>query len=186
MRKFDINEVEKILGFKLTDEQKCIIFCKDFDSWDNGKRKTGLTTAAALRLLFSDGDTLHSCFFDDFAELNKYAAVSGDNVGNCYRGRFRFFMDMVIDLGRKLSSAGIDVREIYHNDDCTIVKKLELCSEILETEDISVRDTILQQYHMLKNYQEKLIENQTNLSHVLAISERLVDLAGQLEDWRFR
>lgn len=183
MRKFDINEVEKILGFKLTDEQKCIIFCKDFDSWDNGKRKTGLTTAAALRLLFSDGYTLHSCFFDDFAELNKYAAVSGDNVGNCYRGRFSFFMKMVINLGNKLSAAGIDIRKIVYNGKKTIVKQPKLHHEILETEDISVRDTILQQYHILKNYQEKLIENQTYLSHILAISERLVDLAGQLEDW---
>lgn len=183
MRKFDINEVEKILGFKLTDEQRCIIFCGHFDSWDTGERRTGLTTAAALRLLFSDGDALRAHHHNDSELLKKYAALSGDNIGHRLSGRFRFFMDMVIDLGRKLSSAGIDVREIYHNDDCTIVKKLELCSEILETEDISVRDTILQQYHILKNYQEKLIENQTNLSCILAISERLVDLAGQLEDW---
>lgn len=80
-------------------------------------------------------------------------------------------------------SGKIDIRKIVYNGKKTIVKQPKLHHEILETEDISVRDTILQQYHILKNYQEKLIENQTNLSHILAISERLVDLAGQLEDW---
>lgn len=168
MRCNSLEEIEKALGFELTDLQKKVI-CAPIEEFLEMKAPEGrlnyTTTAAALRLLFSEGDTVIDLMKympgknnrfedgviddDDFTDLrnfmivNSCAGYSGD-----YSDRFRYsvFCHTVMNLYNKLWSAKIDVREVTfgrrkkHNSDYFITFKTDT-SSLKELEQIIDRLT---------------------------------------------
>lgn len=134
MRCNSLEEIEKALGFKLTELQKKVI-CAPIGEFLEMKAPEGrlnyTTTAAALRLLFSEGNTVIDLIKympgknnrfedgviddDDLTDLRNFmivsscAGYSGDYID---RLRYSLFCKTVVNLYNKLWSAGVDVREV--------------------------------------------------------------------------
>ena len=156
MRCNSLEEIEKALGFKLTELQKKVI-CAPFEEFLEMKAPKGrlnyTTTAAALRLLFSEGDTVIDLIKympgknnrfedgviddDDLTDLRNFmivsscAGYSGDYID---RLRYSLFCKTVVNLYNKLWSAGVDVREVTfgrykkQKNDYSIAVKVDISS----------------------------------------------------------
>ena len=134
MRCNDLEKIEKALGFKLTELQKKVI-CAPIEEFLEMKAPEGrlnyTTTAAALRLLLSDGNTVIDLMkykpgknnrFEDgviddygFTDLHDFMIVSscaGYSGDYSNRLRYRMFCHTVMKLYNLLWLAGIDVREV--------------------------------------------------------------------------
>lgn len=136
MRCNDLEKIEKALGFKLTELQKKVI-CAPDEEFFKMKAPEGrlnyTTTAAALRLLFSEGDTVIDLIKympgknnrsedgvidggDHLTDLQKFMIVSScAGYSGDYSNRLRYssiFCHTVMKLYNLLWSAGIDVREV--------------------------------------------------------------------------
>lgn len=134
MRCNSLEEIEKALGFKLTDLQKKVI-CAPFEEFFEMKAPEGrlnyTTTAAALRLLLSEGDTVIDLMKykpgkenrtedgvindNDFTDLNNFILVSsctGYSGDYNSRNRYNLFCYTVMKLYDLLWSSGIDVRGV--------------------------------------------------------------------------
>lgn len=134
MRDNSLEKIESALGFKLTELQKKVI-CAPDDEFFNMKAPEGrlnyITTAAALRLLLSEGNAVIDLIKympgknnrfedgviddDDLTDLRNFmivsscAGYSGDYID---RLRYSLFCNTVVNLYNKLWSAGVDVREV--------------------------------------------------------------------------
>lgn len=133
MRNINLKDIEKALGFELTELQKKVI-CVPDDEFMKLKapegRRNYTTTAAALRLLFSDGDTVIDLAkfapggesvkdgadgvtdIKDLMLVSSCANYSGDFS---YRRRYIFFCKTVLELYNKLWCAGIPVRDLVYS-----------------------------------------------------------------------
>lgn len=141
MRNNSLEKIESALGFKLTDLQKKVI-CAPDDEFLDMKAPEGrlnyTTTAAALRLLLSEGNTVidlmkYTPFSGDFPDgdrginikdymlVSSCAGYSGDYT--CKR-RYFIFCDTVCKLYNNLWSAGINLRDVkYRRMPLTIIEK---------------------------------------------------------------
>lgn len=128
-------EIEKALGFQLNAEQKVVLTVPLGVLWDREaptERCTGSSTAAALRILLSEGDgTLEvERFYPDILHDRPFYENSANDtflVKCCShyarddktKARFQCFANRVIELGQKLSSAGINVRPVTFCNRCS-------------------------------------------------------------------
>ena len=134
MRCNDLEKIEKALGFKLTELQKKVI-CAPDEEFFKMKAPEGrlnyTTTAAALRLLFSEGDTVIDLIkympgknnrsedgvidggdptdLHNFVIVSSCAGYSGDYSD---RRRYSIFCHTVMKLYNQLRFARIDVRDV--------------------------------------------------------------------------
>ena len=127
-------EIEKALGFQLNAEQKVVLTVPLGVLWDREaptERCTGSSTAAALRILLSEGDDIlyMERFYPDILHYHIFETTKDDAflVKCCSRyarddktkARFQCFANRVIELGQKLSSAGINVRPVTFCNRCS-------------------------------------------------------------------
>lgn len=130
MRNIDFGKIEEALGFELTGLQKEVICASDEEFLKMRAPEGRLnytTTAAALRLLLSEGDTvidltefvpgthtatLSGAKIKDFMLVSACAGYSGD-----YKNRRRYlfaFCDTVLKFYNRLWNAGIPVRNVTY------------------------------------------------------------------------
>lgn len=125
MKKYDLKDVEKALGFELTALQKQVITAS-MDEFlkmvaPEG-RKNFTTSAAVLRLLLSEGDTIDLLKFSpgnlhdgtaaaekNFFDVSSCAGYSGDYDN---KKRYYMFCETVMDFYNRLWCAGIDPRPV--------------------------------------------------------------------------
>lgn len=140
MRNVNIEEVEKALGFSLNEEQKRVLDAEVYELMDMKapkERCTGSTTAAVLRVLLSDGENPvelrcpqtdgrnNTCA--DHMLLLACSAYSDDTNRRKYDG----FCRKIIEVGQKLTEAGIDVRPCSYGKSSTKLSINHACKKPL-------------------------------------------------------
>lgn len=128
-------EIEKALGFQLNAEQKAVLTVPLGVLWDMEaptERCTGSSTAAALKILLSEGDDI--LYMERLSPDILYGHHFYENSANdtflvkcCSRyarddktkSRFQCFANRVIELSHKLTSAGINVRPVTFCNRCS-------------------------------------------------------------------
>ena len=138
MRNVNIKDVEKALGFSLNDEQMEVL---DASVWElirmnaPKERCTGSTTAAALRVLLSQGNnTVELCCPQTDNKNNTPAdhmllLACSNYSDDTDRRKYKVFCREIIELGQRLTEAGIDVRECSYGKSSTKLSINHACKK---------------------------------------------------------
>lgn len=138
MRNVNIKDVEKALGFSLNEEQMEVL---DADVHElirmsaPKERCTGSTTAAVLRVLLSDGENpVELCCPQTDSRNNTRTdhmllLACSNYSDDTSRRKYDVFCRKIIELGQRLTEAGIDVRECSYGKSSTKLSINHACKK---------------------------------------------------------